>query len=64
MLRINFFLPNLNCRLLGNSSRTVEKRTDGLDEFRQLFNPQFSFIVSDGGIEAEDFFSMDIGKLF
>lgn len=42
----------------------AEKRTDGLDKFRQLFQPQASFIVGDGGISAEDFLSMDIKKLF
>lgn len=42
----------------------AEKRTDGLDKFRQLFHPQTSFIVGDGGISAEDFLSMDIKKLF
>lgn len=34
----------------------AEKRTDGLDKFRKLFNPQSAFIVGDGGISAEDFF--------
>lgn len=42
----------------------AEKRTEGLDKFRQLFNPTASFIVGDGGIDAEDFLSMDIRKLF
>lgn len=42
----------------------AEKRTEGLDKFRQLFNPQSSFIVGDGGIGAEDFLLMDIRKLF
>lgn len=42
----------------------AEKRTEGLDKFRQLFKPQAAFIVGDGGISAEDFFSMDICKLF
>ena len=42
----------------------AEKRTNGLDKFRQLFNPTASFIVGDGGIGAEDFLSMDIRKLF
>ncbi len=41
-----------------------EKRTDGLDKFRQMFNPQAAFIVGDGGISAEDFLSMDLRKLF
>lgn len=42
----------------------AEKRTDGLDKFRQLFKPQSSFIVGDGGIGAEDFLSMNINDLF
>ena len=42
----------------------AEKRTDGLDRFRKLFNPQSAFIVGDGGISAEDFLSMDLRKLF
>ena len=42
----------------------AEKRTDGLDKFRKLFNPQAAFIVGDGGISAEDFLSMDVRKLF
>ena len=42
----------------------AEKRTDGLDKFRKLFNPQAAFIVGDGGISVEDFLSMDLRKLF
>lgn len=42
----------------------AEKRTDGLDKFKELFNPITSFIVGDGGISAKDFFNMDITKLF
>lgn len=42
----------------------AEKRTEGLDKFRQRFNPKSSFIVGDGGIGVEDFLSMDINKLF
>ena len=42
----------------------AEKRTDGLDKFRKLFNPQSAFIVGDGGISAKDFLSMDLRKLF
>ena len=42
----------------------AEKRTDGLDKFRELFAPQASFIVGDGGISVEKFLSMDIRKLF
>ena len=42
----------------------AEKRTEGLDKFRRLFNPQSAFIVGDSGISAEDFLSMDLWKLF
>ena len=42
----------------------AEKRTEGLDKFKELFKPQASFIVGDGGIGAEEFFSMEIKKLF
>lgn len=42
----------------------AEKRTEGLDKFRQLFKPQSAFIVGNGGISAEDFLSMDTQKLF
>ena len=42
----------------------AEKRTAGLDMFRKLFHPQSAFIVGDGGINAEDFLSMDIRSLF
>lgn len=42
----------------------AEKRTEGLEKFRELFKPQKSFIIGDGGIGTEEFFSMDIKKLF
>lgn len=42
----------------------AEKRTEGLEKFRELFKPQKSFIIGDSGIGAEEFFSMDIKKLF
>ncbi|MBE6225407.1 MAG: AAA family ATPase, partial [Bacteroidales bacterium] len=42
----------------------AEKNTNGLEKFRQMFNPKASFIVGDGGIGVEEFLSMDINKLF
>ena len=44
--------------------REIDGRTDCLDKFRELFAPQASFIVGDGGISVEEFLSMDIIKLF
>lgn len=42
----------------------AEKRTTGLDKFKQLYNPKLTFIVGDGGISVEDFLMMDINNLF
>ena len=42
----------------------TEKRTDGLDKFKQLFKPNASFIVGNGGISAEEFLSADISNIF
>ena len=42
----------------------AEKKTAGLEKFKQLFQPKKAFIVGDGGISIEDFLSMDIRKLF
>lgn len=42
----------------------AEKQTEGLSKFRQKFTLTNSFIIGDGGISAEEFFSMDILNLF
>ena len=42
----------------------AEKKTAGLEKFKQLFQPKKAFIVGDGGISIDDFLSMDIRKLF
>lgn len=42
----------------------AEKNTLGLNKFKESFNPKVAFIVGDGGISAEEFFSMDLNKLF
>ncbi len=42
----------------------AEKKTKGLEVFKQHYNPQVSFIVGDGGVSAEAFLAMDIKKLF
>lgn len=42
----------------------AEKRTEGLDKFRGLFKPASSFIVGDGGVNAEEFLTMDLTQLF
>lgn len=40
-----------------------ESDTRGLQKFKQLYNPQIALIVGEGGIDPEEFLSMDIRKL-
>lgn len=61
---VDFILRKKSSIVAIEIKSNAEKKTEGLDKFRQLFNPQSSFIVGDGGIGVEDFLSMDIRKLF
>ena len=42
----------------------AEKNTIGLSKFKEMFNPKATFVVGDGGINTDDFLSMDLNKLF
>ncbi|MDE6021995.1 MAG: AAA family ATPase, partial [Muribaculaceae bacterium] len=42
----------------------AEKRTRGLEKFKEKFNPKAAFIVGEGGISPEEFLTMDLNKLF
>lgn len=61
---VDFILRKKGSVIAIEVKSNAEKKTDSLNKFRQFFHPQASFIVGDGGIGAEDFFSMDIRKLF
>lgn len=61
---VDFILRKKGSVIAIEVKSNAEKRTEGLDKFRQLFNSQSSFIVGDGGIGVENFLSMDIRKLF
>ena len=61
---VDFVLSKKGAVVAIEVKSNAEKRTEGLDKFRKLFHPQTAFIVGDGGISAEDFFSMDLRKLF
>ena len=61
---VDFILRKKNSLVAIEVKGNAEKRTEGLDKFRELFKPTSSFIVGDGGIKAEEFMSMDLGKLF
>lgn len=42
----------------------AEKRTEGLETFKEKFNPKAAFIVGDGGIKPEELFMIDLRNLF
>lgn len=42
----------------------AEKNTTGLEKFRQLYNPRLSFIVGKGGMDTEEFLSINLKELF
>lgn len=61
---VDFILRKKNSSVAIGVKGNAEKRTAGLEKFRELFKPTSSFIVGDGGIKAEEFLSMDLLKLF
>ena len=61
---VDFILRKKNSLVAIEVKGNAEKRTEGLDKFRELFKLTSSFIVGDGGIKAEEFMSTDLMKLF
>ena len=61
---VDFVLRKKNSIVAIEVKSNMEKKTDGLDKFRQMFNPNTSFIIGNAGIKPEEFFEMDIRKLF
>ena len=61
---VDFILRKKGSVIAIEVKSNAEKKTAGLEKFRQLFQPSKAFIVGDGGISIEDFLSMDIRKLF
>lgn len=61
---VDFILRKKNSVVAIEVKSNADKRTEGLDRFRQFFKPQTSFIVGDGGIDIESFLSMDIKNCF
>lgn len=61
---VDFILRKKNSIVAIEVKSNAAKRTDGLDKFNNLFKPSASFIIGDGGIAAEEFFTMDIKKMF
>lgn len=61
---VDFILRKNKSAVAIEIKSNAEKRTAGLDKFKELFNPIASFVVGDGGIAAKEFFNMDLMKLF
>ena len=61
---VDFILRKKGSVIAIEVKSNAEKKTTGLEKFKQLFQPKKAFIVGDGGISIEDFLSMDIRKLF
>ena len=61
---VDFILRKKGAVVAIEVKSNAEKNTDGLNVFREKFNPKSAFIVGDGGISAEDFLTMDLRALF
>lgn len=61
---VDFILHKKGSLIAIEVKSNAEKRTDGLEKFKKMFNPKSAFIVGDGGIGLEDFLSMELRKLF
>ena len=61
---VDFILHKKGTLIAIEIKSNAEKNTNGLEIFKQMFNPKQAFIVGDEGISVEDFLTMDINKLF
>ena len=61
---VDFILRKKGTLVAIEIKSNAEKRTEGLEKFRSLFNPQSALVVGEGGIGAEEFLAMDIKRLF
>lgn len=63
-LEVDFILRKKESLIAIEVKCNSEKRTEGLEKFKELYSPKEAFIVGDGGIPVENFLSMDINRLF
>jgi hypothetical protein len=61
---VDFILRRHNTLIAIEVKSNAEKNTVGLNTFKNLFHPKEAFIVGDGGIPAEEFFALDLLRLF
>ncbi|MCH5234840.1 MAG: ATP-binding protein [Muribaculaceae bacterium] len=63
-LEVDFILKKKENIIALEIKSNNEKSSKGLDEFSKLFNPKRALIIGEGGMSAEDFFSIPITSLF
>ena len=61
---VDFILHKKGSLVAIEVKSNAEKSTRGLERFKHLYSPKKSFIIGDGGVGVEEFFSMDLNKLF
>lgn len=61
---VDFVLRKNNSIIALEVKGNSEKQTDGLNEFKKRFNPTQALLVGPEGISPEEFFKMDLRKLF
>ncbi len=61
---VDFILHKKGILVAIEIKSNAEKHTEGLAKFKQMFKPNLSLIIGDGGINVEDFLLMDLQKLF
>ncbi|MBR6251131.1 MAG: ATP-binding protein [Bacteroidales bacterium] len=61
---VDFVLRKKNSIVAIEVKSNSENNTKGLNKFREMFKPQNSIIVGDGGISAEEFLTMDLKSVF
>ncbi|MGM9695109.1 MAG: ATP-binding protein, partial [Alloprevotella sp.] len=61
---VDFILRKKGSLIAIEVKSNAEKKTAGLERFKEMFQPKQAFIVGDGGIGVEDFLSTDINRLF
>lgn len=61
---VDFVLRKNNVLVALEVKSNAEKNTKGLSIFTEMYSPRHSAIIGNGGISPEDFFNMDLRKLF
>ena len=61
---VDFILRKKGVIIALEIKSNLENKTEGLNEFKKRFNPHKALIIGEGGLKAEEFFSIPILSLF